>query len=152
MAKTSELHFEDAIEHHLLSSGGWTKGNAADFDRRTALVAKDFFTFIEATQPVTWSELRKHHMSGLEIAVLDTLTKALDSRGSLDVLRHGFKFFGKKIECAYFKPAHGMNPDVLARYAKNRLVVTRQVTFVPDHEVRSTWSSSSTASRWPPPS
>ena len=55
---------------------------------------------------------------GLEAAVLDTLVKALDSRGSLDVLRHGFKFFGKKIECAYFKPAHGMNPDILAKYAR----------------------------------
>jgi type I restriction enzyme R subunit len=62
------------------------------------------------------------------------LVKALDARGTLDVLRHGFKFFGKKIECAYFKPAHGMNPDILARYAKNRLVVTRQVKFAPDED------------------
>ena len=69
---------------------------------------------------------------GLETAVLDTLVKALDLRGSLDVLRHGFKFFGKKIECAFFKPAHGMNPDILVKYAKNRLVVTRQVRFIED--------------------
>jgi type I restriction enzyme R subunit len=134
MAKTKELHFEDAIEHHLLTSGGWSKGNPKDFDRKTALVANDFFAFVEATQPEMWSELKKHHQSGLEAAVLDTLVKALDARGTLDVLRHGFKFFGKKIECAYFKPAHGMNPDILARYAKNRLVVTRQVKFAPDED------------------
>ncbi|MEI9941983.1 MAG: type I restriction endonuclease [Pseudomonadota bacterium] len=132
MAKTKELHFEDAIEHHLISSGGWTKGSPKDFDRETALVSKDFFAFVEATQPDMWNELRKHHQSGLEAAVLDTLVKALDARGTLDVLRHGFKFFGKKIECAYFKPAHGMNPDILAKYAKNRLVVTRQVRFIED--------------------
>ena len=122
MTKTKELHFEDAIEHHLISSGGWTKGSPKDFDRATALVSKDFFAFVESTQPELWTELKKHHQSGLEAAVLDTLVKALDSRGSLDVLRHGFKFFGKKIECAYFKPAHGMNPEILAKYAKNRLV------------------------------
>jgi type I restriction enzyme, R subunit len=115
---TKELHFEDAIEHHLMSAGGWAKGNAADFDRQTALVAKDLFAFIEATQPETWKDLRKHHQAGLESAVLDVLGKGLSSRGSLDVLRHGFKFFGKKLECAYFKPAHGMNPDILARYAQ----------------------------------
>jgi len=132
MPKTKERHFEDAIEHHLLTSGGWTKGSPADFDRAKALVGKDLFAFIESTQPETWSELRKHHQTGLEGAVLDTLVKALDSRGSLDVLRHGFKFFGKKIECAYFRPAHGMNPDILARYARNRLVLTRQVRFVED--------------------
>lgn len=134
MAKTQERHFEDAIEHSLLTSGGWSKGDPKDFDRTTALVAKDFFAFVESSQPELWSDLRKHHGSGLEAAVLDALVKVLDSRGSLDVLRHGFKFYGKKIECAFFKPAHGMNPDILAKYAKNRLVVTRQVKFIPDHE------------------
>jgi type I restriction enzyme R subunit len=132
MPKTKERHFEDAIEHHLVTSGGWTKGSPGDFDRKTALVSKDFFAFVEATQRETWTELRKHHQSGLEAAVLDTLVKTLDSHGSLDVLRHGFKFFGKKIDCAYFKPAHGMNPDILAKYAENRLVVTRQVRFIED--------------------
>lgn len=134
MPKTKELHFEDAIEHHLVTAGGWTKGNLADFDRQTALVASDLFAFIESTQPELWTDLRKHHQSGLEAAVLDTLVKTLDQRGALDVLRHGLKFFGKKIECAYFKPAHGMNPDILAKYEKNRLVVTRQIKFIQDTE------------------
>jgi type I restriction enzyme R subunit len=130
MAKTKEIHFEDAIEDHLVSSGAWAKGNAKDFDAKTALTKKDFFAFVEATQPETWADLRKHHAAGLEGAVFDTLVKSLDSRGTLDVLRHGFKFFGKLIDCAYFKPAHGMNPDILAKYAQNRLVVTRQVRFI----------------------
>ncbi|MFO0737562.1 MAG: type I restriction endonuclease [Labilithrix sp.] len=132
MAKTKELHFEDAIQHDLLSDRGWAKGAAADFDRKTALVAKDLFAFVQDTQTATWNDLKKHHQAGLESAVLDTLVKALESRGTIDVLRHGFKFFGKKIDCAYFKPAHGMNPDILAKYEKNRLVVTRQVRFVED--------------------
>ena len=52
--------------------------------------------------------------------------------GTLDVLRHGFEFFGEKITCAYFKPAHGMNPDILAKYGENRLVATRHVRFIED--------------------
>jgi type I restriction enzyme R subunit len=134
MAKTKEVHFEDAIEHHLVTSGGWVQGSPEDFDPQTAMVSKDLLAFIEVTQPETWAELRKHHPSGLEASVLDTLRKALDVRGLLDVLRHGFKFFGKKIECAYFKPAHGMSPDILAKYAMNRLVVTRQLRFIPQHK------------------
>jgi type I restriction enzyme R subunit len=134
MAKTKELHFEDAIEHHLLTSGGWTKGDPHAFDRQLALVPKDFFAFVEDTQPALWKDLRKHHQAGLEAAVLAELTRSLDTRGALDVLRHGFKFYGKRIDCACFKPAHGMNPDVLARYGKNRLVVTRQVHFAVDSE------------------
>jgi type I restriction enzyme R subunit len=85
---------------------------------------------VQETQPEAWTELRKHHQANLEASLLDTLVKALDARGTLDVLRHGFKFFGKKLDCAYFKPAHGMNPEILAKYAKNRLVVIRQVRFI----------------------
>jgi hypothetical protein len=98
MAKTKERHFEDAIEDHLLTSGGWTKGNPADFDRQTALVAKDLFAFVESTQPETWTELRKHHQSNLEASVLDTLIKALDSRGTLDVLRQPHEQFEHRRE------------------------------------------------------
>jgi type I restriction enzyme R subunit len=89
---------------------------------------------VQATQANAWAELRTHHQIGLEAALLETLTKGLEARGSLDLLRHGFKFFGKKIDCAYFRPAHRMNPDVLAKYGENRLVVTRQVKFIPDRE------------------
>jgi type I restriction enzyme R subunit len=47
------------------------------------------------------------------------------------VLRHGFKFYGKTFRLAYFKPAHGLNEEVQALYAKNCLTVTRQVPCHP---------------------
>ncbi|HMR77916.1 MAG TPA: type I restriction endonuclease, partial [Polyangiaceae bacterium] len=133
-AKTKEIHFEDAIEAHLVEHGGWQKGTATDFSPELALERKHVFAFIEATQPELWTELRKQHGNSLEQTLLDWLTKALDQRGTLDVLRHGFKFYGKKIDLAYFKPAHSLNPEVLALYEKNRLVVTRQVKFNPASE------------------
>lgn len=132
MPATKEADFESAIESHLVSHAGWTGGRPTDFDRTLALVPSDVFAFLESTQPTLLAELRKHHGASLEPAVLDALAHALDSRGTLDVLRHGFKFFGKLLRCAYFRPAHGLNPEVLALYAKNRLVVTRQVRFVPN--------------------
>ena len=56
--------------------------------------------------------------------VVDDLCKALDgTAGSLGVLRHGFKCFGKKIDAAYCAAAHGMNPDNQRLYAANRLDV-----------------------------
>jgi type I restriction enzyme R subunit len=71
------------------------------------------------------------HGAGLESLLINTLVKELDSKGSLHVLRHGFKFYGKTCRLAYFKPAHGLNPEVLDLYAKNRLTVTRQVPCHP---------------------
>lgn len=129
--KHTEKSFEDAIEASLLA-GGWKKGDPKTFDCEKALHPADLIAFIEATQPALMADLRKQHGPALEGGVIDTVVKALESRGTLDVLRHGIKFFGKRIDCAYFRPAHGLNPDVLVSYALNRLVVTRQVRFIAD--------------------
>ena len=134
MAKTKELHFEDAIEHHLDHVGWLDQGQPQglrppDGARLEGLLrvrggdpTRDVDRAAQASPVEPGGVSPRHTGQGARL------------RGSLDVLRHGFKFFGKKIECAYFKPAHGMNPDILAKYAKNRLVVTRQVRFIEDGE------------------
>lgn len=134
VGRHTESAFENAIEHSLLSTGGWLKGDPRTFDRERALQPADFLAFVQASQSQLWAELKKQHGAALETAVLDTLAKSLDSRGTLEVLRRGFKFYGKQMDCAYFKPAHGLNPDILAKYAKNRAVLTRQVRFIPDQD------------------
>ncbi|MAQ18474.1 MAG: type I restriction endonuclease subunit R [Sandaracinus sp.] len=128
-----EIDFEAAVEGDLLEAG-YLRGEAADFDASLALIPKDLFAFIAATQPELWAQLRKNHPTGLESGLLDALTKKLNDRGTLEVLRHGFKFYGKRIATAFFRPAHGLNPDLETKYAANRLVITRQVKFNPDGE------------------
>jgi type I restriction enzyme R subunit len=133
MTKHNELAFEDAIETHLLSHG-WLKGNAAHFESERALDASHAIAFIRETQPELWADLTKQHGASIETTVIDWLVKALDTQGTLDVLRHGFKFYGKLVRLAYFPPTHGMNPDLVAKAEKNRLIVTRQVHFDPASE------------------
>lgn len=133
-SKHTELAFEDAIVEHLTSNGGWERGNPKTFDRASGIVREDFLAFVETSQPELWKDLKTQHGAAFETGLLDTLLKSLDSRGTLDVLRHGFKFFGRKIDCAYFRPAHGLNPDILEKYARNRLTATRQVRFAPDED------------------
>src|SRR5216683_4826727 len=100
MAIHTERTFEETIESQLLSRGGWAKGNPSDFDRKLALRSKDLFAFVQDTQPTLWADLRKQHGQGLEDAVLNALVRALDSWGTLEILRHGFKVAGKKMEAA----------------------------------------------------
>ena len=47
------------------------------------------------------------------------------------MLRHGMEMLGLKqsLSLCQFKPALAMNPDILARYAANRLRVVRQVRY-----------------------
>ncbi|HEV2149008.1 MAG TPA: type I restriction endonuclease [Longimicrobiaceae bacterium] len=129
----TERALEDAVEAALLDRG-WIKGAPAAFDRERALDPTHLFPFIEDTQPKLWAELRAQHGVQLEGTFLSVLEKYLESHGTLGVLRQGIKFYGRKVELAYFRPAHGLNPEAAERYAKNRLVVTRQVKFIPGHE------------------
>ena len=73
----------------------------------------------------------------IEKRITEELVKELDLKGTLEVLRHGFKFSGRTFRLAYFKPAHGLNPQLVAQFDSNRLTVTRQVRCHPgqDHTV-----------------
>ncbi len=124
-----EKAFESAIEHHLITAAGYTKADQGFFDQVRALDATQFVPFVKETQPDTWKKLEKLLGARTEETLLDDLCKAMDSRGSLDVIRHGFKCYGETIKVAYFAPAHGMNPEVAALYAKNRLTIVRQLLF-----------------------
>lgn len=130
-----ERAFEAAIEDCLLTRGGYAKADPENFDRERAIDPTVFIPFVKETQPEVWQALEKLHGSNTEGVVLDDLTKALDApTGSLAVIRHGFKCFGKLIRVAFFAPAHGMNPDTQRLYAANRLTLTRQLCYSTKNE------------------
>ena len=76
--------------------------------------------------------MRTLHATGLEALLINALVKELDLKGSLNVLRHGFKFYGKTFRLAYFKAAHNANYESQELFKKNRLTVTRQVPCHPN--------------------
>ena len=129
-----EIAFEAAIEHHLLNTAGYVKADPKNFDRQRAIDPTVLIPFVKETQPQAWEALEKLHGTETEAVVLDDLCKAMDSQGSLAVIRHGFKCYGKLIRVAYFAPAHSMNPDTERLYAANRLTVTRQLHYSTKNE------------------
>jgi type I restriction enzyme R subunit len=130
-AQTTEYAFETRVEEILLGPGNWHPGNLEEWDVERALFPARVCGFIAETQPKLWADMRTLHGVGLEPLILDALAKELDLKGSLHVLRHGFKFFGRTFRLAYFRPAHGLNEEVLRLYEQNRLTVTRQVPCHP---------------------
>jgi type I restriction enzyme, R subunit len=124
-----EKAFEAAIEDHLLTKAGYAKADPNNFDRERALDPTILVPFIQETQPEKWKALDALHGANTAMVVLDDLYKAMDSRGILDVLRHGFKSYGKQLDMAFFRPAHGLNPETLKLYQANRLTVSRQLRY-----------------------
>ena len=129
-SQTNEAAFESTVKSMLLA-GGWNEGDRSEWDAAQAIFPARVVAFLQATQPETWAAMAGLHGENLEARIVDTLAKELDLKGTLDVLRHGFKFYGKTFRLAHFKPAHGLNPEALAQYECNQLTVTRQVAYNP---------------------
>ena len=137
MSIHKEVHFEDEICADLVSAG-WLHdaGDAIRYDRVQALFVDDVVAWIKASQPKTWETIEKSHGAAAPKVVAERLRKALDTQGTLSVLRLGFDMIGLKqpVTMCQFKPALGMNADLQARYAANRLRVVRQVHYSVHHE------------------
>lgn len=132
MSLHKEVNLEIEICQHL-GAHGWlyAEGDAANYDRTRALFPADVLAWVQSTQPQAWETLVKNHGAQAAETLLARLRDQLDQRGTLDVLRHGVELLGLRqpLKLAEFKPALAMNPDILARYAANRLRVVRQVRY-----------------------
>ncbi|MGB4803719.1 MAG: DEAD/DEAH box helicase family protein [Anaerolineae bacterium] len=131
--RASEVAFETVIETHLLAHG-YVSVDRAGFDRERAIFPQTVLAFIRDTQPKEWAKLEALHGDKTGEQILGDLCKWLDANGSLATLRHGFKCYGRTLRVAFFKAAHELNPEMEARYAANRLGITRQLHFSPRSE------------------
>ena len=127
-----EISFEDEVCDYLASHGWlYTPGDNALYDRARALFAPDLLAWVQETQPKAWEALSKNHGAAAEVVLLDRLRKALNDRGTLDVLRHGVELIGLKqpLSLVQFKPALAMNEQLAKAYNANRLRMVRQVHY-----------------------
>lgn len=122
-----EIDFENEIEHELISYGGYEKGDSHAYDPENALFPADVVNFVQHTQPKVWARLTMLDAHKAPDMLLDSLVKELAAKGSLAVLREGFKCVGKTVRLAYFSPNTGLDPSATERYADNRLTIVRQV-------------------------
>lgn len=137
--KADEFAFESFICDWLISQGGYdlckvgnAQGEPTDFDPVRGLDTAELWAFLGATQADRWEELKQRLGGDPDVAqakFADRLAAEIDKRGTVDVLRQGVVDHGITIRLAYFKPAHGLTPELVSRYKANRLTVTRQLPF-----------------------
>jgi len=94
MKATSEAAFETAIESVLLGAA-YTRRDGKGLDRERAIFPGEALAFIQATQAKVWGKLEALHGGQTGERVLEALCKWLDTHGTLNTLRHGFRAFGK---------------------------------------------------------
>jgi type I restriction enzyme R subunit len=126
MAGHSEKDLEDGIEAHLLGHG-WVKGSAAGFDASLGLDSVVLAAFVQQTQPKEWDKLVTAYGPTAGARFAKRVADEIDANGTVKVLRGAVKDRGANVRLAFFKPTHGLTPDLVTLYEANRLGVYRQV-------------------------
>ncbi|TKB07454.1 type I restriction endonuclease subunit R [Desulforhopalus sp. IMCC35007] len=140
--KANELTFQNDLIRQLLDSG-WILGKPENYNRDLALYPEDLLGFVKETQDSQWQKYKKIYPHDSEQKLLervaDQLNKAdpnaadkeMRTFGTLGVLRHEVRDRGARFSLCQFKPEHDLNPDTLARYAKNRLRIVPELVYSP---------------------
>jgi len=129
MSITTENTFETALVQSLEKYGGYTTGDASNYNPESGFFNDEVVKFLKDSQPKQWDRISSIHGANVENRIIQRIFKEMDLRGSLDVLRNGFVDYGVRFQMAYFKPASGLNPDAVALYNKNSLKVYRQIYY-----------------------
>ena len=142
MSKANELTFQNDIIAQLLANG-WLLGKSEHYNRELALYPEDVIGFIKDTQDEQWQKFRALYPQEPEQKFLERVAtqlnkadpnaanKEIRSFGTLGVLRHELRDRGTRFSLCQFAPEHGLNPDTLARYKKNRLRVVPELVYSP---------------------
>ena len=123
----TEQHFENEIEHSLLTEGGYQQGLAKDYEKSTALFPADVVAFIQTTQPKLWARLEMLFKDKAQDELIKALNQELNIKGSLNVLRNGFRVANRTAKMAYFVPNSTLNETSQQQYDANIVKITRQV-------------------------
>lgn len=129
-----KIHRENVVQYHLIDNlvqhQGYRQRGTDDYDRASALDKALVMEFIRSTQPEEWKRLEEYYTAAAETEFFKQLDKALLQRGTLDVLRQGIKLIpGIKFSLCFFKPASGLNDDLLRLFNLNILSVIDELEY-----------------------
>lgn len=130
-----EKSFQAQIKDYLINEHGYIESLNRDYDHRLAIDVKCLFQFLETTQEKQMRRLQDIYKSDYRTKVLDNLDRELRTRGSIDVLKHGIKDYGVKLDLAYFKPPTDLNPDQYILYQQNVLSVAEELNYMEEKRI-----------------
>ncbi|PXX68526.1 type I restriction enzyme R subunit [Nocardia tenerifensis] len=134
-----EEAFEFAIANGL-AEHGWAPGRAIAYDHDLGIETAELEYFLEATQNDAWLRLKAEYGTGEKNPIqrfAKRIAQQIDSRGVLDLLRHGVVDQRIKFKLAFFRPAHTLAFGALDAYNANRLTFVRQFRYSANRSVKS---------------
>lgn len=125
----TEKDFEAHIEEYLFKEEKYWVLSPDEYDAELCLYPSHLIAFIQETQPKVYKELCTQYGANVNQKIAQNVAKNIQQRKTIDVLRHGIKDRGQKINLAFFKPANNKTPEHEAWYAQNRMGIVRQLRY-----------------------
>lgn len=130
-----EREFQSIIKQYLVENNKYHESSNSCYDKFLALDTDCLFRFLENTQEKASNKLKEIYGDKYRSKVLNNLNNNLKSRGSIDVINHGIKDYGVKLELAYFKPPTDFNPEQFELYNKNIVSVIEELNYEKDKRI-----------------
>jgi type I restriction enzyme, R subunit len=125
---TSEKAFQNDIIAHLVSTGYKSRGTNC-FNKASCLDPELTLKFIMDTQEKTWKKFQKVYGDDAEKKFFYRLVNEIDKKGSINVLRNGFKDVGCQFHIFYPKPNNNKNPDLFKHFDNNIFSVIDELEY-----------------------
>jgi type I restriction enzyme, R subunit len=125
---TSEKAFQNEIINHLISSG-YHKRGVLNYNKASCLDVEIVLKFIQETQLKDWNKYKKVYGEKAESKFFIRLVKAIEDKGTINVLRYGFKDVGCNFQLFYPKPNNKKNPDLFEKYEKNIFSIIDELEY-----------------------
>lgn len=109
-----EKHFEDYVVSRLKAQG-WKVGDTKHYDTEYALYVDDLIAWLkDSDQGEKWAKLQKDNGERARDVLMDRLAKAIETHGTIQVLRNGFSIAGcGHIDLSEAAPEDKRNETVL---------------------------------------
>ena len=125
---TSEKAFQNDIIAHLISTGYHKRGNE-NYNKASCLDPELTLKFVQDTQPREWKKFQRVYGEQSEQKFFYRLLNEIDKKGTINVLRNGFKDAGCHFKLFYPKPNNRKNPDLFEQFEKNIFSVIDELEY-----------------------
>ena len=113
-----ERSFQNIIKDYLVQVNGYRESFNRTYNKALAIDTHALFEFLETTQEKATNRLKEIYKANYHNKVLERLDNELKARGSIDVIKHGIKDYGVRLDLAYFKPPTDLNLSSLSSIGK----------------------------------
>ena len=128
IANLTEKDFQNDIINHLESTG-YLHRNSGHYEKASCLDPELTLKFIMDTQPREWKKFKRVYGEKAEQKFFYRLVSEVEKKGTIHVLRNGFKDVGAYFNLFYPQPNNNKNPDLFKKYEGNIFSVIDELEY-----------------------